>query len=103
MADLVADQAEEHLISSLYDGKSVKSMNVDEAYEAEIFFPEMNGGGKWMIITAAPIPGPDGSIIGAVQTLQDITERRQAENEARENEQRYREMSITDSLTKLYN
>jgi diguanylate cyclase (GGDEF)-like protein len=35
--------------------------------------------------------------------LQDITEHRLAEEELRENEKRYRELSITDSLTKLYN
>jgi diguanylate cyclase (GGDEF)-like protein len=103
MADLVVERAEESLISAHYNGKYRKSLHVDDAYEAEMFFPEMNCGGKWMIITAAPIPGPDGSIIGAVQTLQDITERKLAEEDVRESEKRYRDLSIPDSLTKLYN
>ncbi len=35
--------------------------------------------------------------------MQDTTERKQAEAELRESERRYREMSITDSLTKIFN
>jgi diguanylate cyclase (GGDEF)-like protein len=103
MADLVLDRVEESLIARHYNGKFRKSLHVEEAYDAEIFFPDMGNSGKWMIITAAPIPGDNGSLIGAVQTLQDITERRLAEEEVRESEKRYRELSITDSLTKLYN
>jgi diguanylate cyclase (GGDEF)-like protein len=103
MADLVVERTGESLITDHYDGKSRKSAHVEDAYEAEVFFPDMGEGGKWMIVTAAPVQGPDGAVIGAVQTFQDITERRRAEEEARKNEQRYREMSITDSLTKLYN
>ncbi len=103
MADLVVDRTEESLITTHYNGNARKSLHVEDAYEAEVFFPDMHNGGKWMIITAAPIPGPDGAVIGAVQTLQDITERRLAEEELRHSENRYREMSITDSLTKLYN
>jgi len=103
MADLIVDGAEESLMARYYDGKLRKSWHTGEAYEAELFFPDMGAGGKWMIVTAAPIPGADGGMVGAVQTLQDITERRLAEEEARENERRYRELSITDSLTKLYN
>jgi diguanylate cyclase (GGDEF)-like protein len=103
MADLVVDQTEESLISAHYNGNSRKSFHVEDAYEAEVFFPDMHNGGKWMIITAAPISGADGSIAGAVQTLQDITERKLAEEEVRESEKRFRDLSITDSLTKLYN
>lgn len=103
MADLLVDNADESVMSGNYGEKFRKSSHIDEAYEAEVFFPEMGNGGKWLIITAAPIQGGEGSIVGAVQTLQDITENRLAEEELRENEKRYREMSITDSLTKLYN
>lgn len=103
LADLVADNVEESVIAGIYDTNFRKLSHIEEAYEAEVFFPDMGNGGKWMIITAAPIPGNEGSIIGAIQTLQDITDYRMAEEELRESEKRYREMSITDSLTKLYN
>jgi diguanylate cyclase (GGDEF)-like protein len=103
LADFVVEGAEECLMAGHYEGKLRRSSRIEGAYEAELFFPDMGNGGKWMIVTAAPIPGADGNIVGAVQTMQDITERRLAEEEARENEKRYRELSITDSLTKLYN
>ncbi len=103
MADLLVDSADESVIEGNYGVKFRKSSHIEEAYEAEVFFPYMGNGGKWLIITAALIPGVEGSIVGAVQTLRDITDNRLAEEELRESEKRYREMSITDSLTKLYN
>ena len=30
-------------------------------------------GGRWLFFTAAPLRGGDGEIIGAIETLQDIT------------------------------
>lgn len=45
-------------------------------------------------------PGEDRELIGVVYN---ITKRKQAEETLRESEKRYRELSIRDSLTKLYN
>jgi len=103
MDDLLVDNADENVIAGHIDGKCRRSPHIEEAYEAEIFFPDMVNGGKWMIITAAPISDADGCIIGAVQTFQDITERKLAEDKVRESEKMHKELSITDSLTKLYN
>ncbi len=103
MADLVVDNAHEDVVAGFYNEKYRKSSLIDSAYEAEDFFPGLGNEGKWIFFTAAPIPDSSGRIIGAVQTLQDITERRQAEKEVRESAQRYKELSITDSLTKLFN
>ncbi len=52
---------------------------MDEAYEATDFFPEMGKTGKWLYFTAAPVKNIKGEIIGAVETLEDITERKIAE------------------------
>jgi diguanylate cyclase (GGDEF)-like protein len=103
MADLVVENADEEAIAGYYQDKYRKSTLIDAAYEVEKFFPGLGVSGRWLFFTAAPIQDDDGGIIGAVQTLVDVTERKLAEEEIRESEKRYKELSITDSLTKLYN
>jgi signal transduction histidine kinase len=66
-------------ISDWYEGKFKKSILIDDAYEAIDFFPSMTEEGKWLYFTAGLIRDPDGKVIGAVETLEDITERKQAE------------------------
>lgn len=103
LADLVVDSVRENAIAGYYDGKYRKSTLSEGAYEVEDFFPGLGEAGCWLFFTATPIPNGDGRMLGAVQTLQDITERKLVEAELRQSENRYRELSITDSLTKLYN
>jgi signal transduction histidine kinase len=47
--------------------------------ESENFFPHLNGSGKWLHVTASPIRKNGGLLIGAIETVEDITERKQAE------------------------
>jgi PAS domain S-box-containing protein len=68
-------------IQELYAGKSNESKYVDDAYEVTDFFPRMGGHGIWLHFTAALIRDSIGNIIGAVETLEDITERKKAEEE----------------------
>jgi len=103
LADLVVDNVRENVIAGHYDGKYRKSLFSEGAYEVEDYFPNLGNSGRWLFFTATQIPDSDGVILGAVQTLQDVTERKIVENELRQSEKRYRELSITDSLTKLYN
>jgi len=81
MADVILDQISEDEIQKLYGEKWRKSALIEEAYEAEVFFPRLGENGKWCWFTAAPIKGQDGSIIGAIETLWDKTEDKKAEEE----------------------
>jgi diguanylate cyclase (GGDEF)-like protein len=58
------------------------------AWEAKDHFPNFPGGGRWLYFTAAPLHGADGRVIGAVETLQDISEQKryeaQLESQARQ-------------------
>jgi PAS domain S-box-containing protein len=87
MADLLVDGASER-IPKWYEGKYTKSDLLEEAYEATDFFPDLGENGKWLRFTAAAVRDSGGKIIGAVETLEDITEHKLAEKAQRESEQR---------------
>ncbi len=103
MADLIVDGVLEEQLTQHYSGKYRRSQLKADAFEAEDFFPHLGGEGKWLFFTAAPLKGANGEIGGAIETLQDVTERRNAEIALQESELRHRELSITDGLTGLYN
>lgn len=74
LADLIVDQREEESLKKYYGESGRRSRFIDGAYEAELFYPQMGYGGKWLWFTAAPIKGPDGDIIGAIETAWDTTD-----------------------------
>ncbi len=82
LADLIVDQAIDQ-IPVWYEGKYAPSALVSDAYEATDFFPQMRGG-TWLFFTASPIRDAEGRIIGAVEILQDITERKRSEEALKE-------------------
>jgi len=92
LADLIVDGASAEEIEVYYHGKCHKSSLIDGAYEAEGYYPALGKGGKWLHFTASPIKDPSGEIIGAIETLQDITERKEAERALEESERSYREL-----------
>ena len=87
MADLLVDGASER-IPKWYEGKYTKSELLEEAYEATDFFPDLGENGRWLRFTAAAIRDSKDRLVGAVETLEDITERMSAEMSRRESEQR---------------
>ncbi|MBN1828399.1 MAG: diguanylate cyclase [Deltaproteobacteria bacterium] len=101
MSDLLVDQKIEEL-DRWYAARATPSKLIQEAFEAVDFFPNLENG-KWLRFTAALLRNSLGEIVGAVETLEDITDRKQAETALIESEQRYRDLSVTDSLTKLFN
>ena len=78
MADLLVDESPE-TIDRWYAGKFIKSTLIDEAYEATDFFPDLGERGRWLRFTAAVIRNAGGALVGAVETLEDITEAKRAE------------------------
>lgn len=88
MADLIlagsaVDEVEQH-----YPEMWKISKLIDGAFEAEDFFPNFGVSGRWVFFTAAPLRDDDGEVIGAIETLQDVTERRQAQAELKDRAER---------------
>ncbi|MEN6317189.1 MAG: PAS domain S-box protein [Syntrophaceae bacterium] len=77
LADILVDQALDE-IPQWYFENCVKSRLIEDAYEATDFFPALGDRGKWLRYTAARIMDFRGEIVGAVEALEDITERKQA-------------------------
>ena len=81
MADVILDQVDENEIKNLYGSKWQKSVLIEGAYEAEVFFPNLGENGRWCFFTAAPIHSPEGEMIGAIETFWDKTEEKKAQVE----------------------
>jgi PAS domain S-box-containing protein len=89
MADLLVDEDQEAL-EHWYAERVSKSGILEEAYEATQFFPDLSQAGKWLRFTAAAIRNSRGMIVGAIETLEDVSDRKEAEEVLRESENRYR-------------
>lgn len=104
MADLVLEGAIEERLARYYENKKFhRSSVVDGGFEAEDFFPNFGSNGRWLYFTAAPLRNGQGDVVGAIETLQDVTEQKRAEENLRASEERYRVLSITDGMTGLFN
>lgn len=79
LADLIVDQTSYEELARLYTNRAHRSQLIADAYESEGFFPNLGDGGRWLFFTATPLRNASGSIAGAVETLQDITDRKRAE------------------------
>jgi len=80
MADLVVDETLE-TVPNWYSGKYRKSCLIDDAYEATDFFPDLGEGGRWLHFTASAVRDSKGVVFAAIETLQDITDQKSAEEE----------------------
>lgn len=90
MADLIVDQASEKEIHRYYGGRERKSLISEGGYEASALFRDLGTEPKWLFFTASPLKDERGNITGAIETLQDITEQKRAENALRKSERRLR-------------
>ncbi|MFA4876848.1 MAG: PAS domain-containing protein [Methanoregula sp.] len=78
MIDLMVDG--DHLkIRELFPDISSGSPDGDGRYEYTAFFPAAGPQGKWLHITAMPVRDPAGNLTGAVETVEDVTDKKQRE------------------------
>lgn len=91
LADMILDQSTPEEINQHYKGQSRKSALIEGAYEAEGYFlspPDRKG--KWLHFTASPIRDDEGKITGVVESMENITISKNAENTLRESESNFR-------------
>lgn len=100
MADLIVDGALE-AIPEWYPSKFSKSQLINEAYEAIDFFPSLKGKGKWLRFTAAVIRNTVGDLVGAIETLEDITESKQTDEERKKLEAQLMQAQKMEALGTL--
>ena len=78
MANLIATEKTDTEVARHYSTWR-RSELIDGALEAEDFFPNFGKEGCWLYFTAAPLRDAAGHVIGAIETLRDVTEQRRAE------------------------
>lgn len=74
MADLILDNSSDAGILKHYGSEKRSSEKENRQYAATDFYPDLGEEGKWLYFTAAAIENENKHNIGAVETLQDVTE-----------------------------
>jgi two-component system, LuxR family, sensor kinase FixL len=91
LADLVMEPDPSRLLERWYGQDAHRSEQAPDYYEMTGYFNMLgNRMKRWVEASAAPIRDSAGNIIGAVQIVQDITERRRTEETLRRSEQMFR-------------
>ena len=103
LAELIVDGSVETDGPLHYGADLQRSPLLPDSFAYEGFFPQLGPAGRWLYVTAAPLRGIDGQVMGAIETLQDVTTRHQAEEQLRRHqaelesivEQRTAELRLT--------
>lgn len=70
-----------------------KSTLVPEGFRAEGWYLKLGGKDRYIVFDAAPIYDADGKLIAAIETLQDITERKKTEEKLEEKNMEFEQMN----------
>jgi PAS domain S-box-containing protein len=81
LADLVLENSPESLPS--FYKTYTRSLLSPEVLQAEGWYPSLRVKERFLVFDAAPIRNSEGTIVAAIETLQDITERKRAEESLR--------------------
>lgn len=112
LVDLLLDGIAAEKMCVHYKGMGIKDREILEgAYEVEGFFLPLNRAeGMWARVTASAIRNPAGEIVAVIETIEDISVRKKAEQEmARLNKElvkinrRLKQLALRDPHTGLYN
>jgi len=96
MADLIID-GDLARLSRFYGEKNLRaSLLMKGAFEAEAFFETLQGKSRYLNFQAAPIYDMNGELWGAIESIQDLTERKALEA-------KLSELATIDGLTGVYN
>lgn len=95
MADLIIDGVDGENFWSYYKNNSeyttLRKFSLKQgSYESQDFFPRFGENGMWLLVKACPLTDEKGSVIGALETFQDVTQLINAREESRKNEEKYR-------------
>lgn len=82
-------------IEEWYPGKNRRSQLVEGAYEVTDFFPALGDEGRWLYVTATLVRNSHNKVIGSVETLEDISARKDAEEALRQSEEKFRCMTAS--------
>ncbi|MDP2006841.1 MAG: PAS domain-containing protein [Rubrivivax sp.] len=87
MADLVVDGRIAEDGPALYGPQLRPSPLLPRTFEMEEYFPSCGGQERWLYFNSAPLLDAEGRVIGAIETLQDVSARRNAEEQLRRHQQ----------------
>jgi len=79
LADLIVADNIDNAAGVYYQDKLRPSPLIPGSYEAEDFFPQLGESGRWLFFSAAPLHNSLGQVVGAIEILQDVTQRKLAE------------------------
>lgn len=83
ITELIASSASESLILSLYKNCIKKHPLIDGAYLSENLRIQTKNGLYWVNLTSSPLKDLQGNIIGAIENIQDMSQRVKAEDDIR--------------------
>ena len=87
VADVIIDNAAGDM--SKFYKVYARSTLIPNGLHAEGWYPNLGGKERYIVFDAAPIYDADGKVIAAIETLQDLTERKRDEEALRESERHF--------------
>jgi PAS domain S-box-containing protein len=77
LADIIVEGRTENL--QQHYAHASRSTLTPEGLQAEGHYPDMNGANRYVLFNSAPIRNSDGALLGAIETIQDISEQKTIE------------------------